>query len=289
MRQGEVARSYEVQGGRPVKVGISTFVTDEGVLPGTLAKAVEERGFDALFVAEHSHIPVSRETPYPLGDELPRQYFRAMDPFVALAAAATVTSRLLLGTGIVLLAQRDVIHTAKQVSSVDVLSGGRVVFGVGVGWNREEMRNHGTNPRTRGALLDERILALKAIWTEDEAEFHGEHVDFDPIFQWPKPVSKPHPPVYIGGDSAVAAARAGRLGDGWLPHAVRDPRKVKDLLGIAPAGVPVTVTAVPPDEELFAAYAEAGAERVTLTLPVEPEPQTLRRLDEFAVFADRYE
>jgi probable F420-dependent oxidoreductase len=272
-----------------VKVGISTFVTDEGMLPGALAEAVEERGFDAMFVAEHSHIPVRRETPYPLGGELPRPYFRGLDPFVALAAAATVTSRLLLGTGVSLLVQRDVIHTAKQVSSVDVLSGGRVIFGVGVGWNREEMRDHGTDPRTRGALLDERILALKAIWTQEKAEFHGEYVDFDPVFQWPKPVSKPHPPVYIGGDSAFAAARAGRLGDGWLPHAVRDPGQVKAQLAARPAGVPVTVTSASPDEELLAAYAEAGADRVTLALPVEPEVRTMRRLDELAVFAARYE
>jgi probable F420-dependent oxidoreductase len=272
-----------------VKVGVSTLVTDEGVSPGPLAEAVEERGFDALFLAEHSHIPVRRETPYPLGGEVPRRYFRALDPFVALGVAATVTSRLLLGTGIALLVQRDVIHTAKQVASVDLLSGGRMIFGVGVGWNRQEMRNHGTDPRTRGALLDERILALKAIWTQDEAEFHGEYVDFAPIVQWPKPVRKPHPPVYIGGDSPAAAARAGRIGDGWMPYARRDPAQVKAQVDIAPAVVPVTVTSAPPDEELLAAYAEAGVERVTLALPAAPVLQTLRRLDTLAVFAGRYE
>ncbi|WP_027947099.1 TIGR03619 family F420-dependent LLM class oxidoreductase, partial [Amycolatopsis taiwanensis] len=148
-----------------MKYGVATFVTDYGIGPAALGTALEERGFDALLVSEHSHIPVSRETPYPGGGELPRRYFRTLDPFVALTAAASVTSNLLLGTGVVLLVQRDVIHTAKEVSSLDLVSGGRVLFGVGAGWNREEMRNHGTDPRTRGALLDERIEALKAIWT----------------------------------------------------------------------------------------------------------------------------
>ncbi|GHF82734.1 putative F420-dependent oxidoreductase [Amycolatopsis bartoniae] len=264
-----------------MKLGISTFVTDESMSAAALARAAEERGFDALFLAEHSHIPVSRETPYPLGSELPRQYFRAADPFVALAAAASVTTTLRLGTGVSLLVQRDVIHTAKAVASLDLVSGGRVIYGVGVGWNREEMRNHGTDPRTRGRLLDERIEALRAIWKNDEASYSGQYVRFDPIFSWPKP--SPLPPVYIGGNSEAAADRARRLGDGWLPNAVRDPAQVPAQLAlVADTGLPVTATSAPPDERLLAAYAEAGAERVTFSVAPAPEADTLRRLDELA-------
>ncbi|GAB3006978.1 LLM class F420-dependent oxidoreductase [Amycolatopsis acidiphila] len=270
-----------------MKLGVSTFVTDESMLPGPLALAVEERGFDALFLAEHSHIPVSRETPYPVGGELPRPYFRAADPFVALAAAAAVTSTLRLGTGVSLLIQRDVIHTAKSVASLDLVSDGRVLYAVSVGWNREEMRNHGTDPRTRGALLDERIEALRTIWTHDEASFSGKHVRFDPIFQWPKPVRVP--PVYLGGNSHVAADRARRLGDGWLPNAVRDPVQVRAQLALlGGADLPVTATSAPADERLLAAYAEAGAERVTLSLPPGSEADTLRRLDRLTTLVPAY-
>lgn len=271
-----------------MKVGITSFVTDQGMSPGPLAKAIEDRGFDALFVPEHSHIPVLRETPYPGGEPLPTPYFRALDPFVALTAAAMATSRLVVATGIVLLAQRDVIHTAKEVSSLDLVSDGRVLFGVGAGWNREEMRNHGTDPRTRGALLDEQIEALKAIWTHDEAEFHGRFVDFDPIFQWPKPVRKPHPPVYVGGNTRFALERAVRHGAGWLPNSVADPAEVPGLLEPVPSGVPVTVASVPPREEMLSAYAERGVERVTLTVPPEPESATLHRLDRLAAIVAGY-
>ena len=216
-----------------MKYGIATFITDEGIRPDALGRALEERGFSSLFIAEHSHIPASRETPYPGGGELPRRYYRTLDPFVALTAAAAVTSRLVLGTGIALLPQRDVIHTAKQVASLDLVSDGRVAFGVGVGWNREEMRNHGTDPATRGARIDEQLAALKQIWTEEQAEFHGEHVDFDPIFAWPKPVQRPHPPIYLGGESAAALRRLATYGDAWLPRAHTPPaeiRRVRDWL-----------------------------------------------------------
>ena len=153
-----------------------------------------------------------RESPYPGGGELPRKYYRTLDPFVALTAAAVVTSRLVLGTGVALLPQRDVIHTAKQVASLDVVSGGRVAFGVGVGWNREEMRNHGTDPATRGVLMDEQLAALKQIWTSDQAEHHGEHVDFAPVHLWPKPVQEPYPPIYVGGRLRGGRGRGGRPG-----------------------------------------------------------------------------
>lgn len=195
-----------------MKLGISTFITDEGIEPGTLARAIEERGFDTLFIAEHTHIPLSRKSSHPSGQELPRKYYRTLDPFVALTAAAATTERLLLGTGVALMVERDPIITAKAVASLDLVTGGRVIFGIGVGWNREKMENHGTDPRTRGRLMDERIRAMIEIWTRDAAEFHGQYVDFDPIGAWPKPLQRPHPPIYVGGGSR-AFNRIAEYGD----------------------------------------------------------------------------
>ncbi|GAB3584461.1 LLM class F420-dependent oxidoreductase [Amycolatopsis endophytica] len=275
-----------------MKFGISTFVTDEGIRPGPLGRALEERGFDSLLLAEHSHIPVSRESPYPGGGELPRVYSRTLDPFVALTAAAAETTELHLVTGVALLIQRDVIHTAKEVATLDLLSGGRVGLGVGVGWNREEMANHGTDPRTRGALIDEQIEALKTIWTRDEAEFHGKHVDFDPIWQWPKPVQRPHPPIYVGGESEAALNRLARHADAWMPRAHTPPEEIKRVRAwLAEQGrpdVPFTVFGAGRDEEALAGYAEAGVERVTFLLDTRPEAETLTKLDELAALADGY-
>jgi len=191
---------------------------------------------------------------------------------------------------VALLVERDVIHTAKQVASLDLVSGGRVIFGVGTGWSREEMRNHGTEPRTRGKLLNERLAAIKEIWTKDKAEFHGEYVDFDPIFCWPKPVQRPHPPIYIGGDGPAALARVAAHGAGWMPHSVRNPARVGPQLNrLAQAGdVPVIVAGASPGSELIAAYAEAGADRVALSLPTQPEAETLRTLDAFAALVSDY-
>ncbi|GAB3006971.1 LLM class F420-dependent oxidoreductase [Amycolatopsis acidiphila] len=272
--------------GAHMKFGIATFVTDEGIRPAALGRALEERGFDSLFLAEHSHIPASRESPYPGGTELPRWYYRTLDPFVALSAIASVTSDLLLATGVALLIQRDVIHTAKEVASLDLISGGRVLFGVGVGWNREEMRNHGTDPRTRGALLNEQIEALKTIWTNDQAEYHGKHVDFDPIFAWPKPVQRPHPPIYVGGESPAALNRLLKHGDGWLPREGTEIAEIKRVRAwLADNGrpdLPFTVFAAGRDKGRLAEYAEAGVERVTFYLPTLPESETLTQLDELA-------
>src|SRR5919112_1381288 len=180
-----------------MKFGISTFVTDEGIAPGALARAIEERGFDSLFIAEHTHIPLSQKSPWPGGAELPRKYYRTLDPFVALSAAAAATERLLLGTGVALVVERDPIITAKEVASLDLVSGGRVIFGVGVGWNREEMENHGTDPRTRGKLTNERIQAMIEIWTKDEPEFHGQYVDLEPMLGDLREVAGRNVPVSV--------------------------------------------------------------------------------------------
>ena len=272
-----------------MRFGVATFITDYGIRPDALGRALEERGFDSLFIAEHSHIPVSRESPWPEGGELPRRYYRTLDPFVALTAVAAVTTRLVLGTGIALLPQRDVIHTAKQVASLDLVSDGRFAFGVGVGWNREEMRNHGTDPTTRGALIDEQLAALKQIWTTEQAEYHGEHVDFDPIYLWPKPVQQPHPPIYLGGESPAALRRLATYGDAWLPRAHTAPEEIvrvrKWLAEQGRDGVPFTVFAADTDERWLAGYVDAGVDEITLMLDTLPEAETLRALDELTAVA----
>jgi len=268
-----------------VKFGIATFITDEGIRPGPLGAALEERGFDSLFIAEHSHIPASRESPYPGGGELPRVYYRTLDPFVALTAAASATQNLLVATGIALVPQRDVIHLANEAASLDVVSGGRAALGVGAGWNREEMRNHGADPKTRGAKMGEQLAALKEIWTKEQAEFHGEHVNFDPIFAWPKPVQQPLP-IYIGGESKAALDRLARYGDAWLPRAQTTAAELNEVRGwLAEQGrtdVPVTIFGAGRDRSALDGYAEGGAERVTLFLPTRPEAETLAALDELA-------
>ncbi|MCW2502956.1 MAG: N5,N10-methylenetetrahydromethanopterin reductase-related protein [Actinomycetia bacterium] len=273
-----------------MKIGVSTFITDQGIKPTVLGAALEERGFDSLFIAEHSHIPADRQSPYPGGGELPEMYYRCLAPFVALSAIAAVTERLLLATGIALIPQRDPIHTAKEVASLDLISDGRAIFGVGVGWNREEMRNHGADPATRGKLTDERLRAILALWTEEKAEFHGEFVDFDPVFAWPKPVQRPHPPIYVGGGEG-AFRRVAALGDAWLANSL-PPQKLGGMLerlrAMAGRDVPVTVYAAPADTEMLADYERLGVERVLLYLPTTPERATLEHLDRLAEAAAPY-
>ncbi len=203
---------------RLVEFGIGYFPTDTAASPGTVARLVEERGHESLFFAEHSHIPASRVTPYPAGGELPLKYSHTYDLFVALTAAVEATSKLRVGSGICLVIERDPITTAKEVASLDHLSGGRFEFGVGAGWNREEMEDHGTDPRTRMRLMRERIEAMKAIWTEEEASYHGEFVDFERIRSWPKPAQWPHPPVLVGGNGPTVLDRVLALGDAWMPN-----------------------------------------------------------------------
>jgi probable F420-dependent oxidoreductase len=233
-------------------------------------------------VTEHSHIPVNTKTPYPMGGPIPPQYYRTLDPFVSLTAAAVATESLLLGTGISLVTQRDPIQTAKEVASLDLVSEGRFLFGVGVGWLREEIANHGVDPRVRGRVMDERLRAMIEIWTKDEAAFHGKYVDFDPIYSWPKPVSKPHTPVYIGGGPANFT-RITELGAGWLslsPSAdalAADLAKLRDLAG---PDVPVIASHVGQvTAEVLAGYRDLGIEHVTVELPTQPRDETLRHLD----------
>ena len=208
-----------------MKVGVSTFITDEGLSPTELARALEERGFDSLFVAEHTHMPVGEPRP-PDTDLPPHDYYRSLDPFVALTAAAVATERLIVGTGIALVTQRDPIILAKQVASLDHLSGGRFQLGLGAGWARQEMRNHGTDPRARMALMRERVLAMKEVWTNERAEFHGDLVDFGPLYSWPKPVQQPHVPVLVGGNGPTVFDRVLEYGDGWAPNLVGPPEEL---------------------------------------------------------------
>ena len=198
--------------------GASMFFTDYSMTPQALAKALEERGFESVWAPEHSHIPLSRKSPFIMGGELPKRYYDVMDPFVTLTAAAMATTNLKVGTGICLVNQRDPIQTAKSVASIDLMSEGRFLFGIGNGWNQDEMENHGTNFKTRHKLVRERVEAMKEIWTQSKPEYHGEFVNFDPMMTWPKPVQKPHPPILIGGAFPYSARRAIRYGDGWMPQ-----------------------------------------------------------------------
>jgi probable F420-dependent oxidoreductase len=213
-----------------MKVGVFYFPVDYGINIAELAAALEERGFESLFVPEHTHIPVSRRTPFPGGGELPKRYAHTHDPFVALSFAAAVTKNLRLGTGICLIPERDPIVTAKEVASLDQLSGGRFEFGIGGGWNVEEMENHGARYNTRFKLMRERILAMKALWTQDEADYHGEMVDFDKVWSYPKPAQKPHPPILLGGETDYTLRRVVEYCDGWFPRPGRGV-EIREQLG----------------------------------------------------------
>ena len=268
-----------------MKFGIAIFPTDYAISMTELAPAVEERGFESLWVAEHSHIPTSRATPFAGGGELPKQYWHTLDPFVALTAAATATKTLLVATGVCLVIERDTIHTAKSVASLDHLSGGRFLFGVGGGWNREEMANHGTAFETRWGLLREQIEAMKALWTQDPAEYHGEMVSFDPVWCWPKPVQKPHPPVLLGGNGPRTLQRVVRYADGWMPNRGDWLDRVPELQRMAAeAGrdpIPVTTYGGfkddPADVERLR---DAGIERIIWYVPADGRDAALRRLEE---------
>jgi probable F420-dependent oxidoreductase len=274
-----------------MKIGIYAVLTDTSVRPDWLARELEARGFESLWVPEHSHIPTTGNTPYPGRGPVTRDFARTLDPFAALTAAATVTRRLLLGTGICLLIQRDTIHTAKSAATLDLLSGGRLLFGVGGGWNKPEMENHGTEFATRFRKLEEQIDAVKALWTEEEPEYHGRFVDFDPLWLWPKPLTRPHPPIYLGGETEHTLRRVVRQADGWLPR-MRDPQQV--LTGIErmralarEAGrdedsLTISAFGVAGKAEALAPLADAGVHRAIVALAPGNENDTLRRLDRHA-------
>jgi probable F420-dependent oxidoreductase len=269
--------------------GVAIFATDETISLPALGRLAEERGFESLFLPEHTHIPASRETPWPGGGELPREYSHTLDPLVALAAVATVTERIRLGTGITLVVERDPIVTAKEVATLDHLSGGRVLFGVGAGWNLEEMRNHGTDPATRFELMGERVEAMKAIWTQEEAGYEGRHVRFEGIWSWPKPVQRPHPPVLVGGNGRTVLERVVAFGDEWLPNRVSDEdlsRRAERLQRLAAeAGrdpIPITMYGASPDTARIERYAESGVHRCVFWLRPAPPAEVERELDEIA-------
>jgi probable F420-dependent oxidoreductase len=251
--------------------GVAYFPTHDAVGPGDLARLVEERGHRWLMYAEHTHIPASRETPwggFEGAPPMPRKYAHTYDPFVAIATSLAATSSLRVGTGICLVTQRDPIITAKEVASLDHLSGGRFDFGIGAGWNREEMADHGTDPRTRMRLMRERVLAMKEIWTHHEASFHGEFVNFDRIWCDPKPLQKPHPPILVGGNGPTVFDRVLEYGDAWMPNHSDDVLdRIGQLRERAGRDVPVVVMGPPKQPEVLAAYADAGVERVLFWLP----------------------
>jgi probable F420-dependent oxidoreductase len=274
-------------------VGVALFFTDYSITPAALGKALEERGFESVWAAEHSHIPLSRRSPWPGGGELPKQYYDVMDPFVTLTAAGAATTKLKLGTGVCLVNQRDPIQTAKLVASIDQVSNGRFLFGIGVGWNAEEMEDHGTVFTTRAKLVRERVEAMKAIWTETKPEYHGEFVNFDPMMTWPKPVQKPYPPVIVGGAFPQAARRAVRYGEGWIPLAGRPGTgdvfetvpKFRAMLteaGRTEDSCPVTLFGVAEDADLLKRYRDLGVARVTAGIPAAKEDVLLPILDRWA-------
>jgi probable F420-dependent oxidoreductase len=275
-----------------MKFGLTIFPTDYSIGPAELGRAAEDAGFDALFFAEHTHIPASRKTPRPGGGELPRRYWHTLDPFVALTAVAMVTERLRLGTGICLVIERDPIITAKETASVDLISGGRFEFGVGAGWNREEMANHGTDFRRRFTVMRERVEAIKAIWTQEEPEYHGRFVDFDPLWSWPKPVQDPHPPVIVGGTGEKVFDRVLAYGDGWMPNRVADPAalgpRVAELRERAGRRVPVTYYGADPTDEFVEALAAADVDRVLLQLPDAGAGEVLPLVKRYAELAARH-
>ena len=277
-----------------MKFGVYMFATDYAIGVVELGRALEERGFESLFVPEHTHIPASRLTPWPAGGELPKEYSHTLDPVVALSAVASTTTTLQLGFGVCLVIERDPIVLAKAVASLDHLSGGRVLFGVGGGWNREEMANHGTDPARRWGVLRERVLAMKEIWAADEATFKGEFVNFEAIWSWPKPVRMP--PVLVGGDGAGTFDRVLEYGDGWMPiyrgSVDRLAERITALQALAAERgrppVPVTVFGGSPNPDALARYAELGVERVLFTVPPLGSDETLSRLDRLAAVAAGY-
>jgi probable F420-dependent oxidoreductase len=276
-----------------MQFGAAMFFTDASMTPGELGPLLEQRGFESLWVPEHSHIPVVRSKPFPGGPELPRPYYDIMDPFLVLTAAAVATTTLKVGTGVCLINQRDPIQTAKMVASIDQLSAGRFLFGVGNGWDKEEMEHHGTVFETRHKMSRERIEAMKLIWTQETPEYHGEFVNFAPMQTWPKPVQQPYPPIIVGGAFPYGARRAVRYGDGWIPSAggpgrsnIADTlpqfRQMAQEAGRNPASLPITLFRVPEDLDRLQRFRDLGVARVVISLPAARHDTILPILDRWA-------
>ena len=274
-------------------IGAHIFLTDYSIPPQELGPALEERGFESVWLPEHSHIPLPRVSPWPGGGDLPKKYYDVMDPFVTLTAAAAATEHLKVGTAICLVVQRDPIQTAKAVASLDQVSNGRFLFGVGAGWNAEEMADHGTVYKTRLSLMRERIEAMKEIWTKSKASYSGRFVEFPEMMTWPKPVQKPHPPIIMGGAFPFGAKRAIEYCDGWFPHAVRPAygdvvdmfpkfREMAKEAGRDPDTIPITVYGVAEDLDLLKRYRDAGTDRVMFELPSAGPDEVLPMLDRCA-------
>jgi len=279
-----------------MKFGFCIFTTDYSISPAEVARATEDRGFESLLFSEHTHIPSRRSSINPrYGKEIPHEYLHSFDPFVALGAAAAVTNKIMIGTGICLVIERDPIILAKEIATVDHMSSGRMLFGVGGGWNREEMENHGTNWSLRWKVLRERIEAMKEIWTKDKASYHGEFVNFDDIWSWPKPIQKPHPPVFVGGDGERTFERVMRYGDGWMPHPESGnlyAEKIKRLNDLANKEgrptIPVTIFGAPKDPSQIEGFIRDGAMRILFWLPSARADEVLREMDRLTDMVKRF-
>jgi probable F420-dependent oxidoreductase len=280
-----------------LKFGVSLFFTEYSMQPRDLARELEARGFESVWSGEHSHIPAAMKTPFPGEGGIKRHYYDVMDPFVTLTAAAMATKTLKIGTGVCLIAQRDPIQTAKLVASIDQVSNGRFLFGVGGGWNREEIENHGTVFKTRHKRARESVEAMRQIWTRTQAEYHGEFINFDPIAAWPKPAQKPHPPILVGGAFPYSARRAIRYGDGWVPGSTGGHRDIVDLIprfrrmvaeaGRDPASIPITAWYPARDFDLMRRYHELGVERAVFSVPSADTETVLPLLDEIGAIMAR--
>ncbi len=281
-----------------MKLGIFSFNTEYTLPAAELAVACEERGFESLWVPEHTHIPASRETPWPAGGPLPKEYIHMSDPFSSLAAAAAVTEKILLGTGVSLVIEHEPLYQAKQVATLDRISNGRFLFGVGAGWIREEMQNHGTPPNRRWQVFKEHIEAMKALWTQEEASYHGEFVNFDRVWSYPKPLTVPHPPIILGSmSSKLGRQRVADHCDGWLPietliddwpAALADLNERAEKAGRAPGSIPISFFCIDtPDEQRLERYRDMGAVRTAVRIPTEGREVILPFLDEYAEIAHR--
>jgi probable F420-dependent oxidoreductase len=275
-----------------IHIGVIIFVTDRSIQPVELARAVEERGLDSLFVPEHTHIPLGSVSPFLPGGKLPEPYLRTYDPFVVLGACAAVTSRIRLGTGICLVTQRHPITLAKEVATIDRMSNGRFVFGIGAGWNQPEVENHGTRFETRWRVLRERVLAMKTIWREDEPEFHGEFVDFDRLWSYPKPVQPGGPPIWLGANSRYAAARVAEYADGWLPiggraggGSIEQLREACAARGRNFEDITLALFFPPREEAVVRAEIDRGFTEFVYQLPSAGRDEVLPVLDEIAALA----